>query len=121
MSDYIPIYGGIDYMVAQSAVSFSSDTDLEIVTKDEQKLALASSGTVFLNRRDKIHVTCHGGFADVEAIFDGTTLSLIGRNADVYGRVQVPGTIDHPIGSCGTNIIDQSQAGICFSRICRVR
>ena len=87
-----------DYMGAQSAVSFSSDTDLEIVTKDEQKLALASSETVFLNRPDKIHVTCHGGFADVEAIFYGTTLSLIGRNADVYDRIQVPGTIDRPIG-----------------------
>jgi hypothetical protein len=110
-----------DYMVAQSAVSFSSDMDLEIVTKDKQKLALASSATVFPSPPDKIHVICHGGFADVEAIFDGMTLSLIGRNADVYGRVQVPAQSTIPMVSCGTNIIDQSQARICFSRICRVR
>ncbi len=86
-----------DYMAAQSAISFSFDTDLEIVTKDKQKLALASSGTVTLSRPDKIHVTRHGGFADVEAIFDGKTLSLIGRNANVYGQVDVPGSIDHLI------------------------
>jgi hypothetical protein len=86
-----------DYMAAQTAISFSFDTDLEIVTKDKQKLALASSRTVILNRPDKLHVTCHGGFADAEAIFDGKTLSLIGRNANVYGQVDVPGSIDHLI------------------------
>jgi hypothetical protein len=86
-----------DYMAAQQAISFSFDTDLEIVTKDKQKLALASSGTVILNRPDKLHVTRHGGFADAEAIFDGKTLSLIGRNANVYGQVEVPGSIDHLI------------------------
>ena len=86
-----------DYMAAQKAISFSFDTDLEIVTKDKQKLALASSGTVILSRPDKIHVTRHGGFADVEAIFDGKTLSLVGRNANIYGQVDVPGSIDHLI------------------------
>ncbi len=86
-----------DYMAAQKAISFSFDTDLEIVTKDKQKLALASSGTVTLNRPDKLHVTRHGGFADIEAIFDGKTLSLIGRNANVYGQVDIPGSIDHLI------------------------
>jgi hypothetical protein len=86
-----------DYMAAQSAISFSFDTDLEIVTKDKQKLALASSGTVTLNRPDKIRVTRHGGFADVEAVFDGKTLSLLGKNANLYGQVDVPGSIDHLI------------------------
>ena len=86
-----------DYMAAQQAISFSFDTDLEIVTKDKQKLALASSGTVTLKRPDELHVTRRGGFADIEAIFDGKTLSLIGRNANVYGQVDVPGSIDHLI------------------------
>jgi hypothetical protein len=80
-----------DHMAAQQAISFSFDTDLKIVTKDKQKLALANSGTVTLNRPDKLHVTRHGGFADAEAIFDGKTLSLIVRNANVYGQVDVPG------------------------------
>jgi hypothetical protein len=86
-----------DYMAAQQAISFSFDTDLEIVTKDMQKLELVSSRTVTLNRPDKLHVTRHGGFADGEAIFDGKTLSLIGPNANVYGRVDVPGSVDHLI------------------------
>ena len=86
-----------DYMAGQKVISFSFDTDLEIVTKDKQKLALASSGTVTLSRPDKLHVTRHGGFANAEAIFDGKTLWLIGLNANVYGQVDVPGSIDHLI------------------------
>ncbi len=86
-----------DYMAAQKVISFSFDTNLEIVTKDAQKLDLASSGTVALDRPDKIRVTRHGGFADVEVVFDGKTLSLLGKNANLYGQVDVPGSIDHLI------------------------
>ncbi|MDX2434268.1 MAG: DUF2092 domain-containing protein, partial [Desulfobacterales bacterium] len=35
-----------DYVGAQKAISFEFDAILEVVTHDEQKLALASSGTV---------------------------------------------------------------------------
>ena len=49
-----------DYLAAQKTVSFSYDFNLEIVTKDKQKLALASSGTVTLDRPDKARVTRHG-------------------------------------------------------------
>lgn len=49
-----------DYMAAQKAISFAYDATLEVVTKEEQKLALASSGSVTLNHPDKIHVTRSG-------------------------------------------------------------
>jgi hypothetical protein len=84
-----------DYMAAQKAISFAYDATLEVVTKDEQKLALASSGTVTLNRPDKIHVTRAGGFADVEMSFDGKTLTLLGKNLNLYTQLDVPGTLDH--------------------------
>jgi len=84
-----------DYMAAQKSLSFGFDATLEIVTKDEQKLALASSGTVTLKRPDKIHVTRSGGFADVEMSFDGKKLTLLGKNLNLYTQLDVPGTIDH--------------------------
>ena len=86
-----------DYMVAQKAISFQYDTNLEIVTKDKQKLGLASSGRITLNRPDKIRVTRTGGFSDVEFVFDGKTLTLLGKTANLYGQLKVPGTIDHLI------------------------
>jgi len=86
-----------DYMGAQKSLSCEFDATLEVVTKDEQKLALASSGTVTLNRPDKIRVTRKGGFADVEMSFDGKTLTLLGKNLNLYTQLEVPGTIDHLI------------------------
>jgi len=82
-----------DYMAAQKAISFQYETNLEVVTKDKQKLGLASSGKITLNRPDKIRVTRTGGFADVEFVFDGKTLTLLGKTENVYGQLEVPGTI----------------------------
>ena len=86
-----------DYLAAQKAISFGYDTNLEIVTKDHQKLLLASSGTVDLSRPDKFRATRSGGFANVEMIFDGKTLTLLGKDANLYTQVDIPGTIDHLI------------------------
>jgi hypothetical protein len=84
-----------DYMAAQTAISFAYDSTFEVVTKDKQKLALASSGTLKLNRPDKIRATRAGGFADIEMMFDGKTLTLFGKDANQYTQVDVPGPIDH--------------------------
>lgn len=84
-----------DYMAAQKTVSFAYDATLEVVTKDHQKLALASSGTVTLQRPDKIRAARSGGFADVETVFDGKTLTLLGKRANLYTQITIPGTLDH--------------------------
>lgn len=86
-----------DYLAAQTAFSFNYDTNFEIVTADHQKLLLASSGTVALNRPDKIRATRTGGFADVEMIFDGKQLTVFGKDVNGYAQVEVPGNLDHLI------------------------
>ena len=83
-----------DYLAAQKAISFAYDSTLEVVTKDDQKLGLASSGTVTLNRPDKLHATRTGGFANVEMVFDGKTLTMLGKNANLFAKAEEPGTID---------------------------
>jgi len=84
-----------DYLAAQQAISFEYDAILEVITKDQQKLALASSGTVTLDRPDKIRATRSSGFVDVEMSFDGKTLTLLGKNLNIYVQKDVPGTVDH--------------------------
>jgi hypothetical protein len=84
-----------DYLAEQKAFSFAYDATLEVVTKDEQKLALVSSGAVTLSRPDKIRSTRSGGFADVEMSFDGKTLTVMGKNLNIYAQQDVPGTLDH--------------------------
>jgi hypothetical protein len=114
------------YMAAQKAISFAYDANLEVVTKDHQKLALVSSGTVTLNRPDKIRATRSGGFADVEMLFDAKTLTLLGENENLYAQIDIPGTIDHLIDELKdkhdkplpaadllmTNVYDQLMPGV---------
>src|SRR5208282_2949783 len=83
------------YLAGQKAISFEYDTNLEIVSTQQQKIGLASSGTLTLERPDKLRATRTGGFANVEMVFDGKTLSLLGKNANVYTQIEAPGTIDH--------------------------
>jgi len=95
--------GMSDYLADQKAISFDYDTNLEIVTTDLQKLALASSGAITVNQPDKIRASRTGGFADVELVFDGKTLTLLGKTANLYGQAEVPGTIDQLIDELRDN------------------
>ena len=67
-----------DYVASQEAISFGYDASLEVITKDDQRLALVSSGTVSLKRPGSLRTTRSGGFADTETFFDGETLTLLG-------------------------------------------
>lgn len=86
-----------DYLAGQDVLSFAYDSTFEIVTNEEQKLALAGSGTITLNRPDKVRATRDAGFADVEMLFDGTTFTVFGKNANLYTQIEEPGTLDHLI------------------------
>jgi hypothetical protein len=84
-----------DYIAAQKLISFDTDTSLEIVTKDDQKLALTSSGMITLSRPDKLRATRRGGFSDVAVLFDGKTMTSVNKDTKQYAQVEIPGTIDN--------------------------
>ena len=83
-----------DYLAAQKVISLSYDSVFEVVTKEQQKLQIATSGTVLLNRPDKIHTTRKAGSADTEMVYDGKTLSFLGKGQNAYIQAEAPGTID---------------------------
>jgi hypothetical protein len=83
-----------DYMASQQSISFNYDAGLEVVTKENQTLALLSSGSVVLNRPDKVRFTRNGGFADFELMSDGKTVTLFGKNANLYLQADAPATVD---------------------------
>lgn len=83
-----------DYLAAQKNISLSYDSVFEVVSKDQQKLQLATSGTAVLNRPDKIRTTRKSGFSDTEMVYDGKTLSILGKGQNAYVQTEAPGTID---------------------------
>jgi hypothetical protein len=107
-----------DYMASQTTLSFKYDSDLEVVTSDLQKLKYASSGTVSLTRPDKIRVTRTGGFADVEMVFDGKQLTVLGKNLNRYAQVDAPGTIDQLIDHLRVNLgVEAPGADLLLSNV----
>jgi hypothetical protein len=83
------------YVAAQPAISFAYDSDLEVITQEQQRLTLASSGTVALVRPNRIRATRTGGFTNLETVFDGSTFTLLGKGANVYVQAPIQGSIDH--------------------------
>jgi hypothetical protein len=83
-----------DYLASQKAISFSYDTNLEVITTDHQKILLASSGKMEMGRPDKFRMSRAGGFANIEIVFDGKTATVFGKDANFYAQAAVPGTID---------------------------
>ncbi len=86
-----------DFLGAQKALSVRFNSDLEVVTPTDQKLSLASSGATTLSRPDKIRFARWGGFADYEVLYDGKTLTLLGKSANLYSQIAAPGTVDQLI------------------------
>ncbi len=82
------------YLAQQSVLSFDYDSSLDIVTTERQKLAIASSGSVSLERPNKLYATRTGGFASIEAGYDGKTLTLFNSDANVLAHVELPGTVE---------------------------
>jgi len=83
-----------DYTASQKSISASFDSDIEVITPELQKIQFASSGQLKLARPDKLRVRRTGGYADVELVYDGKTVSLYGNNAKAYVQADAPGTVD---------------------------
>ena len=86
-----------DYVAAQQTISATVDTDVEVITPDLQKIQFTNSGQVFLNRPDKLRANRLGGYADVELVFDGRILSILGKHLNSYAQIDAPGTIDEMV------------------------
>lgn len=96
-----------DYMSSHQQISFDYDANLEIVTPDLQKIGLASSGALSLNRPGQIRMSRHGGFVDAELVYDGQTLGLLGKNQNAFAKIETTGSID--------DLIDTLRLDIGFS------
>ena len=70
-----------DYVSSQKVILATYDTDIEVLTDNLQKIQFASSGQMLLSRPDKVRASRLGGYADVEMVFDGKTLSVLGRKS----------------------------------------
>ena len=91
--------GMSDYLAGQKSLSAKFDSDIEAVTPELQKIQFTSSGEMKMNRPDKLRIRRTGGYADVELVYDGKTVSLYGNNAKSYVQAELAGTVDQMINT----------------------
>jgi hypothetical protein len=83
-----------DYMGSLKTIEITFDSDIEVITPQLEKIQFTSSGEVLLSRPDKIRARRVGGYADVEMVFDGKVVSILGKNVNGYAQFDAPGTLD---------------------------
>ncbi len=83
-----------DYTAAQKSISATFDSDVEVVTPELEKIQFTSSGKLQLARPDKLRISRTGGYADVQMVYDGKTVSIYGNNAKAYVQADLAGTVD---------------------------
>ncbi|MET4690888.1 hypothetical protein ABIA19_006149 [Sinorhizobium fredii] len=86
-----------DYVTGQQHVQLKYDVDIEVITPHLEKLQFASSGEAALSRPDKLRVTRTGGYTDVELVFDGKTVSVLGKDSNTFAQIELPGSLDQMI------------------------
>jgi len=97
-----------DYLASQKSLSAKFDSDVEVVTPELQKIQFSSSGEMKMNRPDKLRIRRTGGYADVELVYDGKTISLYGNNAKSYVQADLAGGTDKMIDT----LYGHSSAGL---------
>ena len=83
-----------DYVSSQQTIEFSFDSDIEVITPQLEKIQFTNSGEGLLSRPDKLRAHRHGGYSDVEMIFDGKTVSIFSKSANGYTQFDAPASVD---------------------------
>jgi hypothetical protein len=107
-----------DYVASQKNISLTYDSDIEVITSDLEKIQFTSSGKVLLSRPDKVRASRTGGYADFEIVFDGKTVSGLGKNVNAYAQLESPGSIDQLVAKLrGMNLLTAPGADLLGSHI----
>ena len=86
-----------DYVSRQENLSLKYDADVEVVTPAVEKIQFSASGDVTLSRPNRFRVSRTGGYADVELISDGTSVTVHDRGGNRFAQVPAAGSFDEVV------------------------
>ena len=85
------------YLAGLRAFRVSADSVLEVVRHDGQKLQFLGASQVTMRRPDRLRSERRGPQADAMFLYDGDSVTLVGRRANVWATTDAPGTTDEAI------------------------
>lgn len=86
-----------DYVGKQANLSLKFDADVEVVTPAVEKIQFSASGEVTLSRPGKFRISRTGGYADVEFISDGSSVTVFDRAGNRFAKVPGAGSFDEVV------------------------
>lgn len=88
-----------DYVSSQKTIELTFDSDIEAITPQLEKIQFTNSGEALLSRPDKLRAHRVGGYADVALVYDGKTVSILGKSINGYAQFDAPGNVDQLIAA----------------------
>src|ERR1700752_4599297 len=76
-----------DYVSSQKTIELTFDSDIEVITPQLEKIQFTNSGELLLSRPDKLRAHRIGGYSEVELVFDGKTVSVLGTSINGYAQI----------------------------------
>ena len=86
-----------DYVSRQENLSLKYDADVEVVTPAVEKIQFSASGDVTMTRPNKFRVSRTGGYAEVELVSDGSTVTVFDRGGKRFAQVPAAGSFDEVV------------------------
>jgi hypothetical protein len=86
-----------DYVSRQEHLTLKYDTDIEVVTPAVEKIQFSASGDVTMSRPNKFRISRTGGYADVELVSDGSTVTVHDSGGKRFAQVPGGGSFDEVV------------------------
>ena len=94
-----------DYVGRQENLSLKYDADVEVVTPAVEKIQFSASGDVTMSRPNKFRISRTGGYADVELVSDGATVTVHDRDGNRFAQVPISGSFDAVVDRLRTELV----------------
>ena len=86
-----------DYLAGLRSFSVNTDNTTEVVLRSGQKIQLGAASRVSVERPNRVRSDRKGQLATVSLYYDGRTVTIYGRRANLYASTTAPPTIDRTI------------------------
>ncbi len=83
-----------DFIAATKAFTVSTETSLEVVTRDGEKLQFLTPVSASVRRPDRLLSNREGDLVDQRFYYDGKSLTLFNPAENVFATVPAPPTLD---------------------------
>lgn len=93
-----------EHLAGMRAFRVDADSVHEVVLEDGQKLQFLASSRVTVRRPDHLRSERRGALADLVFYYDGDSITLQGRRANVFATMDAPPTLDEAIEVARTEL-----------------